>query len=57
MKIDILQMELDKKLPHWLSPEARIDNARRRQIMDKHRQRAALQKRLQFLKQRLSTIR
>jgi hypothetical protein len=23
MKIDILKMELDRKLPHWLSPEAR----------------------------------
>jgi hypothetical protein len=33
-KIDILKMELDEKLPHWLSPQARYshrhDAARKR---------------------------
>jgi hypothetical protein len=35
MKIDILKMELEKKLPHWLSPQARFSG--RDAIVKKHR--------------------
>ena len=34
--VDILQMELDGKLPHWLSPQGRLDRA---PIRAKHRAR------------------
>lgn len=38
MKVDILKMEIEQKLPYWLSPEAKFAD-KREKIRAKHRAR------------------
>jgi hypothetical protein len=38
-EIDILHMEMEGELPHWLSPQMRFPSeAKRKEISDRHRE-------------------